>query len=177
MSLYYLLPSLPMLSMDTAPGLSPEAFLGACREQLSASDASAAEALFRGQPSGHPFVVAWQDKEAILRNAMARERARLTGGDASRWQRPAQGCDSQIESLVEDAFQESDQLKREKALDKIRWQIAEELQGPDPLSVKVAFVYAIKLALLVRWLTLSTDRGLDLFNALTHVPLTLNPEP
>lgn len=166
-----------MLSFDAAPSLAPAKFIEACREQLSVADAAAAEALLFGQPAGHPFVAAWLDKDAILRNAVARQRARSAGKDAARWARQTTGCDSQIEAEVEDAFLETDPLKREKELDKVRWRIAEELQGPDPLSIKAVFAYAIKLALLSRWAGLSTEQGRQTFETLTHAPLPLNPEP
>ena len=169
MGLFYLLPSLPMLGFDTQPGITPEAFLATCREQLSASDASAAEALLEGRAAEHPFVEAWLDKEAILRNAVARQRARVAGTEAARWQRHTCGCDMQIEVGVDDAFLEADPIKKEKALDKIRWVAAEELQGPDPLNVKAVFAYAVKLAILSRWQALSAARGQEAFETLTHV--------
>ncbi len=177
MSLFYLIPSLPLLHFDAAPGITPAKFIETCREQLSSVDAEAVEALLCGRPSAHPFVVAWQDKETILRNAIARERARIAGKDVERWTRPTQGCDSLIGTEVEDAFQESDPLKREKALDKIRWLISDELQGPDPLTREVVFAYAIKLAVSTRWTALNADKGLELFNKLTQMPLSLSPEP
>ncbi len=173
MSVIYLLSSLPMLHLEVAPGMTPAQFVETCREQLGADDAAAAEALVQGLPSEHRFVLAWRDKEAILRNAIACERARIAGKDASRWTHPTQGCDCQIENEVEDAFQETNPLNREKELDKVRWLIAEELQGPDPLSVKVALAYAIKLTLTTRWAHFDTERGRNTFDALTHVPLTL----
>jgi len=115
MSVIYLLSSLPLLRFDTPPALAPEAFLSACRDQLAAADAAAAEALLTGTACDHPFVAAWRDRDTILRNAVARQRARLAGAEASRWLRSAQGCDTRIESLVEDAFDEPDPLRREKA--------------------------------------------------------------
>lgn len=177
MSLIYLLSSLPMLSFDAAPGISPEAFVETCRDQLSAKDASAAEALLHGEAADNPFGLAWRDKDTLLRNAAARERARSSGKDAARWLREAHGCDRQIDDSVEDAFQEADPLRREKELDKIRWLIAEELQGPDPLDIKAVFAYAVKLALLSRWSALDKGRGQHLFDTLTQIPITLNPEP
>ena len=173
MSLYYLLASLPMLKLDAAPGISTEKFVEACHEQLSEPDAAAAAALLRGEHSDHPFAAAWRDKDTILRNAIARERARAAGADAARWTRPAAGCDSQIENEVDEAFQEADPLRRERALDKVRWLIADELQGPDPLSVKVALAYALKLALATRWARFDTEQGRKTFDALTRVPLNL----
>ena len=174
MSVIYLLSSLPLLRFDTPPALAPDAFLSACRDQLGVADAAAAEALLTGTACDHPFVAAWRDRDTILRNAVARQRARLAGTEASRWLRHAQGCDTRIESLVEDAFDEPDPQRREKALDKIRWLIVEELQGPDPLDVKGVFAYAVKLALLTRWAALTPEQGVATFDRLTEIPLTLN---
>lgn len=176
MSLIYLLSSLPMLTFEAAPPLSLDAFLEACREQLGVADAGAVAALVKGTPSGHPFVALWNDKEAILRNAAARERARASGVDADRWLRPTEGCDTVIESLVEDAFQEGDPLARAKALDRVRWWIADDLQGPDPLTSRAVCAYAIKLAILSRWRALSPERGRAVFDTLTQTPIVLNPE-
>jgi len=173
MSLLYLLASLPMLNFDAAPALAPAQFLEACREQLGAADAATADALLRGEACSHPFAAAWKDKDTILRNAAARQRARRSGKEADRWLRPAQGCDCQIESLVEDAFQEPDPLKREKELDKIRWLITEGLQGTDPLDIKVVFTYALKLAVLSRWRALSPDQGRASFQKLTQTSINL----
>lgn len=166
MSLIYLLSSLPMLNLGAAPGVTPETFRQACRDQLSASDAATAEALLDGAPAAHPFAAAWQDKETILRNAVARLRAKASGKDAARWLRHAQGSDCQIEALAEDAFQEADPLQRERELDKIRWLAAEELQGPDPLGVRAVFAYAVKLAIATRWASLDAAQGQAVFDRL-----------
>ncbi len=173
MSLYYLISSLPMLRFDAAPSFQPDAFVELCREQLGAADAGAVEALVRNTPSEHPFVVAWRNKETILRNAVARHRGRIAGLDPAHWLRPVSGCDAQIESFVEDTFQEGDPLEREKELDEARWAIAEDLQGYDPLDIKVVFAYAIKLVILSRWSALQAEHGRKAFDKLTQIPITL----
>ncbi len=174
MSLYYLLSSLPMLAFDAPAPVATDAFLEACRLQLGARDAQTAAALLRNEPSDHPFAVAWRDKETILRNAIARERARAAGTDAAPWQRPASGCDAMLDGLVEDAFQEADPLKRERALDRARWTAVEELQGHDPLSVRAVFAYAVKLGILARWSRRHAAQGRAAFDALASPP-TLTP--
>lgn len=166
MSTYYLISSLPMLSLDSRPLITAEAFVEACRAQLNVADADAAEALILNTPSQHPFVLAWRDKDAILRNAIARARARLAGTDAERWLRPTEGCDTCIDLLVDEAFEQSDPLKREHELNDARWLIAESLQGYDPMSVSVAVGYAIKLTLAWRWSKLNADQGLATFEQL-----------
>ncbi len=167
MSTYYLNSSLPMLSLDSQPLITAEAFAESCRAQLNTEDADAAEALLRNTPSQHPFVLAWRDKDANLRNAIARARARLADTDAERWIRPTEGCDTGIDLLVDDAFEQPDPLKREKEIDEARWLIAESLQGYDPMSVSVALGYAIKLTLALRWAKLNANIGRETFEQLT----------
>jgi hypothetical protein len=176
MSLIYLLASLPTLNPDAAPGITVESFREACRDQLPAATAATAAALLDGTPSRHPFVATWRGKEAALRNAVARERAKRKGKDAAPWLRPAPEGDSRIGSLVEDAFQQPDPLKRERDLDRIRWQVAEELQGFDPFTSRAVFVYAIKLALLSRWHALDAALGRQVFDRLARVPITFSSD-
>lgn len=169
MSLIYLLSSLPMLKFGADPGISIAGFAAACREQLNAADAETVARLLDGETSDHPFARAWQDHETILRNAVVRHRARLSGSDPSRWLRHAQGCDSRIENLVEDAFQDSDPLQREQELDQIRWTVAEELQGPDPLCKNAIFAYAVKLRVLARRAERDTQTGAENFDKLAEI--------
>jgi len=179
MSTYYLISSLPLLSFDHAPLIHADAFLAACHAQLDAPDAAAAETLVRNLPaSSHPFVRAWRDKDALLRNAVARIRSHARGVDAARWLRPTQGCDAQIERGVEEAFHATDPLKLERALDTLRWRVAEELQGYDPMSVRVVLAYAIKLPLALRWSRMDVAQGQERFSTLTSRedrPFSRNP--
>lgn len=168
MSLIYFISSLPFLNFDEVPTLSTAKFEEMCRDHLNKADASAACALLYGQASEQPFVAAWRDKDAILRNAVARQRARSSGGDASRWLHAVHGCDKRIEAGVEDAFQETDPLKKEKALDRLRWTVIEELQGCDPLNIRVIFAYALKLALATRWASLDKKQGQTVFDRLAE---------
>lgn len=178
MSLIYLLSSLPMLKFGAAPGVTVEAFVAACREQLGGADADAVEALVSDSTCPHPFVTAWLDKETILRNATARERARAAGSEPSRWLRNAAGCDMRIEGMVDDAFQESDPLRRDEELDKIRWLIADELHGPDPLCKNAVFAYAVKLGILTRRAALDAAKGADNFKKLADIrPAEESAEP
>lgn len=173
MSLIYLLSSLPMLSFDAVPGITPAQFVEACRRELGPADAATAEALAHGRPVDHASLVTWRNLEVLRRNAVARQRARIAGQDAARWTRPAHGCAVWIENEVDAAFQETDPLKRERALDKVRWMIADELQGFDPLSVEAIFAYAVRLAIVSRWAGLNAEQGQQTFSTLTEVPMTV----
>ncbi|MCL2105205.1 MAG: DUF2764 domain-containing protein, partial [Kiritimatiellaeota bacterium] len=147
-----------------AHSLTPESLLPLTPEPLNPLTPHAS------RNATHAFVRAWRDKDTILRNAVAKARSRSAGTDAAQWLRPAQGDDAQIERLVEDAFQQPDPLRRERALDRARWALVEELQGFDPMHVNVALAYAVKLALALRWAKLDAGRGREVFDQLTRVP-------
>jgi len=169
MSTYYLIASLPPLSVEQKTPLSVETFLHTCEQQLTVHDAAAARALVMQEASVHPFAVAWRDKETILRNAVAQQRARERGVESARWLRATEGCDLMIERQVEEAFQQPDPLRIERALDAIRWRVAEELAGVDPLAVGVVLAYAIKLGIVMRWNALQADHGMAVFERLTEL--------
>jgi len=170
MSHYYLIASLPLLSLDQPPQITAEGFLESCRAWLSGAAADAAEALMTGGPSGHPFVRAWRGKDTLLRNAVAKARARAAGADVEQWLRPAQEEDTQIERLVEDALQQPDPFRTERALDRVRWDVAEEMQGFDLMTIDAVLAYAVKLSLALRWATLDAGRGREVFENLTQLP-------
>ena len=170
MSHYYLISSLPLVSLDQPPQVTAEGFLGLCRAWLGGAAAEAAEALMTGKPSGHPFVKAWRGKDTLLRNVVAKARARAAGTDAEQWLRPAQEEDTQIERLVEDALQQPDPFRTERALDRVRWDVAEEMQGFDLMTIDAVLAYAVKLSLALRWATLDAGRGREVFENLTQLP-------
>lgn len=172
MSLGYLLSSLPMLSREQMPTLSAEAFLSACAAQLSAGDFSAVEALLSGRglkDSRHPFCRAWCDAEGILANAVAKRRlaARsIVAGQGTFEPNAVAGCQVWIERAVDAAFDAGrDPLAREDALDGVRWAIAEELQGCDPMGKGMIFAYAVKLRMLLRKAARSQEVGRERLEA------------
>lgn len=168
MSCYYLIASLPRLTLDGKPPLSPEDFKSRCRAQLRGRDATAAERLCNGpdfgDPGGsadHPFTAAWQARETQLRNAVARARAARRKTDAAGSIRDHAGFDVYIEDAVESAFDLPTPLDREKALDRLRWTILDELAGVAPFAPSVVLAYAVKLRLAGRWAALDEERALQ----------------
>lgn len=178
MNIYALIASLPTLSLDTPPAISGEKFLQACESGLAAEDSAAARALLNGVPPPESacrgFIGRWRDVDTQIRNAVAVRRATKLGLDASAWVRPTQGCAVWLRDGVEDAFQEKDPLDREKAIDRLRWQALEELQGVDPMTRDAVFAYAAKLALVSKWHRYSETQGSEKLAALTNVPITLD---
>lgn len=148
MNLEYFIASLPLLQPGHAPGISPEDFRAACLEQLTPALARAVRALLEGTESEHPFARAWRNRETILRNAVARRRTARKDKQTPPDPRPTHGSDLRIEHGVAAAFEQPDPLQRELALNRLRWHVAEELQGVQPFHPSVVLAYAVKLRML-----------------------------
>ena len=151
MSVPYLISSLPALSMDAPPPLTPEAFKDECARILSSDQAAVVAALVDGTPCSHPFVLAWRDLDTQIRNAIVRRRAARRGVDPLSAQRPAEGCNLRVIQAAESAFDQPDPLKRQRAIDKARWDALDELVGPQPLSFEAVLAYAVRLGIAGRW--------------------------
>jgi len=149
-SYHFFVASLPMLLPDAAPPMTLDGFLELARVYLSAADWQTLTALEAGRPSQHSFVKGWRRAETQLRNAIARQRASRLGQDAAPWLKEHEGYDVTLERSVAAAFQESNPLRREKALDAIRWRQADELAGLDSFATPAILAYFIQLQILAR---------------------------
>ncbi len=161
MSYYYLVSSLPGISLDAKPALSLDEFRSSCADHLSEHDICALNSLLDidENPVDHTFVNNWTDSETQLRNASARLRAAKNQKDAVDFVREHSGFDVGIEESVEEAFNHSNPMERERALDKIRWTTLNELAGTDPFSVNTVLAYAVKLRLAERWAAMDQEQG------------------
>ena len=170
MNLDYFISSLPALLPEQPSAITLEEFRAACTEHLSGSLLAAVEALLDDQPSTHPFITAWRRHERGLRTAIARRCAARLGTDARPWIRPDGLDETETARGVAAAFEQPDPLQRERALDRIRWKAAEELQGIQPLTARVLLAYAIKLRLLARRQKLDAATGRQRLETLATLP-------
>jgi len=163
MKYYYFRATLPMLSMDAEPGLSFEEFRASCEAHLTRADLARLDALTAGAagPAGHGrFERAWWDAETELRNAVARLRATRLNRDARRHLREQTGLRLWLEHGVTEAFGHRDPLARERALDRLRWTMLEELATrEEPFGIVSVLTYALQLRIAERWAGLDSDRG------------------
>ena len=173
MSVIFLLSSLPMPKFGAPPPIGVAEFISACESQLAKADAQACTALVYGGDSAHPFVRAWRDREAVLRNAVVRARSAALGVDASRWVRTTGDCDPSLERRATAAMRASSPAEKERQLDMALWTAVEEMQGSDPLSKNAVFGYAVRLAIAHKWHGLSSKSGAENFEKLTDVPIEL----
>ena len=166
MNLEYFIASLPMLAQGRPAAISPEAFQEACDSSLSPALAGAVRAILDDQEADDPFVRAWRARDTQIRNAVARRRAARLGVPAPAV-RPFDGFDAQVEPAVNAAFEEKDPLRREQALDALRWRVAEDLQGVAPFSAAVVLAYAAKLRILAREGAIDEAAGRERFRQLS----------
>ncbi len=160
-SYYYLVASLPMLTLGQPSPLAPDVFRARCREQLTSADDALLDDVLAtgGAHSLHPFAVAWHDRETRLRNAVARIRAARLGREAAAYLRPERGFDTYTLKAVEEAFARPTPADRELDLDRFRWQVLDELAGRAPFSIEAVLAYALKLQLVARWAALEAEAG------------------
>lgn len=159
MSRVFFLSTLPLLTPDTEPPFDENSFLELARRYLGGSEYGVLEELALNKPSRHPFVLGWRHHEIQLRNAVARLRAVRLGLDASPWLRPHEEYDVMLEQSVAAAFQESNPLRREEALDKIRWRYAGELASFDPLAFTAVLTYFLHLRLIIKKSVRDPEQG------------------
>jgi hypothetical protein len=171
MNYYFFAASLPALTPDEQPPLSPEAFLAQCREYLRAADADAVAAVLdEGPPSRQRFVRDWGRKERQLRNAIVHHRAPRLGRDPEADVRPEPEFDGSVARLVGEAFLRPSPIDRERALDRVRWAQAEALGGYNPFSIDGILAYAVKLKLACRWAALDEETGRQTAEAIIGQP-------
>ncbi len=166
MSLFYIIACLPRLTLTDKPLLTLDEFKALCAAQLCKEDHRTVRLLVDGpdydngnDTRTHAFVAAWRNREIQIRNAIARLRAARRKTDAAGAVRPHDGFDVYIEEATEHAFDQPDPLERERALDRIRWSVLDELQGVDPFALPVILAYGVKLRLAWRWTTLDAEEG------------------
>lgn len=162
MSYYFLVSSLPGLSLSAKPELSLDAFCSTCSDHLSERDQQALDAVLTKlkDPSlAHPFVRDWVARETQLRNASARLRAAKRQEDAGAFIKSHTGFDVGIEDQVEEAFNQTSPLDRERALDELRWRILDELAGTEPFGGGTVLAYGLKLQMAERWAAMDAEQG------------------
>ena len=152
------------MNFESPPPLSEERFAELCRTNLSAKDYAAFEVLRNGGKSSHPFAREWNDFEMRFRNAIVKLRAAKLGVEPEKWLRKTNAGKMPALPVVDDAinaaFAESDPMRRETALQKIRWNNAEKFAGADIFSSAAILARFIHLRILIERAKTNKDAGL-----------------
>lgn len=169
MNLEYFISSLPGLRYGEKAPMGEGDFRSMCATGLDAAMARSVSQIFDGVADGDRpasrWVEAWLAKEAEIRAAVARRRAKRLGRPDAGYGRAV--ADTRIAPAVEAAFGEPDPLRREMALDRLRWTFAEEMEGVQPMAPTVVFAYAAKLRLVLRRQALDEAAGMEKFKQVT----------
>lgn len=162
MSYTYFAATLPALQFGSEPAMTEAAFREQCREHLKQADFTTLCAILDNGETANTYVRNFRNSETQLRNAIAQHRAnRLGDGSAAeQWQRPHTGYDLSIANAVTSAFQESDPMRRDSAIEHIRWKLASDCAGFDPFSAEAIFAYAIHLMILIRSKSEDAEKGI-----------------
>ncbi len=149
----YLLPSLPRLELGAPPPISRAELAQRCRELLPEEDAREVATGLEGRTGelASPAGRAWRDLETQLRNAVARRRALALDSPAPPQLRPHDGYRAAVDAAVEAAFAEVDPLRRERALDTLRWDLLGEIEAAGRWGLPAVLAYALRLRLVERW--------------------------
>lgn len=161
MTYYFLVASLPALSLGAPPPLSQEDFLSQAERLLVPADRAALHALLEGdeESARDPFARRWFAMETQLRNALARTRAARLGVDPGPYQVPHEGFSNYIEMAVLDAFAKANPMERALTLARFRWSLLDEWTRETPFGFEAVQAYALKLQIVHRWGAMTDDKG------------------
>ena len=187
----YLLASLPTPRLTQTPPVEPGAFLDGCRGFVSETRwRDLAEVLATQPPtpasprgeSGHsgerselgarphgdqrdPSACAWADWRAQIDDAVAVHRGAISRRDPAPYLRRPSGYRVDVVEGVERAFAAANPAARERALDELRWRLADELASSEPDGFAALYARAAQLQLAWRWARWDADAGWSVLDA------------
>lgn len=164
--LAYLLASLPTPRLGDVPDLTIEAFLEACGRVLDAPRLASLERAAHGAPP--PLAApraapaaerSWSELAAYVDDAVVRVRAERTSRDPDPFLRHPPGLRIDVQEAVARAYAAPHPGLRERALDELRWRLAEELARSAPDGFGALYARAVQLRLAWRWATWDAEAG------------------
>jgi hypothetical protein len=169
MGYYSLVSSLPSLQIGDEPPFSTEAYVADCAQWVTERELLSLRKILLAAPDIVPCALCQKlhDLETQLRNAVARRRAQKLGVDPSDYLHRHDGFSGTIETLVAEAFSKNDPVELEQGLDRIRWQLTNELVPlDDPFGFERVLAYGIQLKIIERWNRMDHHLGKEKLEAL-----------
>lgn len=164
MNHWYLVASLPSLTLGAEPPLTPAAFRVLCGEHLPEADLRELDAVLgeseapdrRGTST---FARTWREHTARIDDECAVLRAARLGVDAGPWRQDIGVPDATLAGAVRDAMAQPDPRSRELQLDTLRWRVLEELTQATPFGTPAVIAYALRLQIVARWAARTEPAG------------------
>lgn len=159
---YYIIASLPHLSLHEPPPLNVEDFLSLCKRHLKRSAFETLRSIKQefSLLDRLPLKAAkrWYEWEGGIRDALARLRAEKLGISAGEYRRGY--IPESIQSdIAREAFNADSPLKAEEILNKARWRFLEELEFGNYFNLESLAIYYLKLQILERVSHFDEERG------------------
>jgi len=170
----YLLASLPTPRLAEPPAMEPATFVERCRgfvsderwrdlDELLAARSKGQGAASTAMPARvprdgsrpdrprDPVARTWHDLSAQIDDAVAIQRGANTRRDATPYLQRPSGYRVDLVEAVERAFGAQNPGARERALDEVRWRLADELALGEPDGFAALYARAVQLRLAWRW--------------------------
>lgn len=158
---YYLVSSLPELTLGEPPPFSSDALRDRFQSLLNKRELRELELFLAGRETEaeSEFARRWRAADTQLRNAAARSRAVKCGVEPHGFLKTHVGFDVFVEKAVADAFAKTNPLERELALDRLRWRLLDDFTREDPFAFSVLTAFVIRLRIVERWAGLKEELG------------------
>lgn len=164
-TLYYLISSLPTLSLWEKPEIDLNSFLELCKDQLDINEYNAVKEI-EFLPSEdlekqhkNLSLKKWYNWETCLRNKVAKLRTNNTDKDCTSYLHEEKDYFPEIERISQEAMGADNPLDKEKILDNGRWERLCELESGHIFDIDLVFIYKLKLFICEKWLTRQEDAG------------------
>ncbi|MFA7229678.1 MAG: DUF2764 family protein [Victivallaceae bacterium] len=162
---YYLVSSLPMLSLEENPPLTGDEFMENCEMQLSEDDLALLQAVSPAPSAADAFPAGsaadkWRQWEICLRNRIAANRGGH-GKDISQYTLQEDDWFAEVENGIQEAFAQSNPLEREKYFDRMRWSLLDDLEAKHFFDIDWLCVYKLKLQIREKWLDRKVETGTE----------------
>ena len=154
---YYLISSLPQLTIGKGPAIKKEGFISECEKWLTPSDLKALAGI-SAQDKGLPGE--WKEFDLDLREALAGARAARKGTPEKRTSR-----------IAGDILGQENPLEMEKRFEGIRWSFLDEKEAFYHFDLNWLFIYSLKLEILERLDGFKQDKGEKQFQGLCEVKI------
>jgi len=177
----YIIAGLPCLSNDfSASGFSYDDVVNGILPLLSEKDRKAVAWIEHGSNPkniGHhfyrgaskcpnSFIHRWFEFDHNLRNAQVAYISSKEGLDGTKWTDGEFSTEFDDYSRLEQIFEMPDMIERERALDRLRWDKANELTTFHYFDIDVILGFLVKARLVQRWSEMDPERGARMFETL-----------
>jgi len=152
----YLISSLPTLSFVSRPPFSLEDLFTKCKGLIPEIEIELLRsACYKGttflNPAATGILGKWANFEILLRNELARLRARRKKVDVLKFIRLPDDSEAYISHIAMIAYRSTSIMEAERILDQARWDFLESLSLGHYFDFDFLMVYLLKLKILDRW--------------------------